>query len=328
MEANGFMFAVNPEAGKGRGLVYGKRIEQMFGRASVVYTSRNGPDSAFNLGRRAALDGIRTIVGVGGDGTKNLLVNGMMLSGVALEVLPRLGFIQAGTGNNFAKNIGIPAGFNEEMEVIRKGNSRCVDIGLLTAGNRKKYFLNVVSFGFDAEVVEMNRNFRERYGFVPKDLTYLLNASQKIFLGFPSYRFKLSGPGFSLDAEACLLAVLNGESYGAIFQIAPGADLCDGLFDVCLIDKVNKVKALEILIRATKGKHIGLPQVRCLKTASLTVSSPDLLPCEVDGEVVPKEKEYRISILPRALKVLIPPTLVGVQTPLVVKRKAPEFQTA
>jgi len=328
MESNGFMFAVNPEAGKGRGLVYGKKIEQMFGDASVVYTSRDGPDSAFNLGRRAALDGIHTIVGVGGDGTKNLLVNGMMLSGVALETLPRLGFIQAGTGNNFAKNLGIPAGFDEALQVISKGQTSSVDIGLLETKSVKKYFLNVVSFGFDALVVEMTKVFREKYGFVPKNLTYLLNASQKIFLGFPSYRFNLSGPGFGFETEACLLAVLNGESYGAIFQIAPGADLCDGLFDVCLIDRVNKVKALEILLRATKGKHVGLPQVKCLKTGSLIVSSPDLLPCEVDGEVVPKEKEYRISILPRALKVLIPPTLVGVQTPLVVKRKAPEFQTA
>ncbi|MDD2696696.1 MAG: diacylglycerol kinase family lipid kinase [Candidatus Pacebacteria bacterium] len=332
MENQGLMFAVNPEAGKGKGLVYGKRIEMMFREwgveASVVYTSREGPDSAFALGKRAALDGVHTLVGVGGDGTKNLLVNGMMLSGAPVETLPRLGFIQAGTGNNFAKNIGIPSGFEDALQVIRNGQTSSVDIGLLTAKNRKKYFLNVVSFGFDALVVEMTKKFKEKYGFLPKDLIYLLNASQKIFLGFPSYRLSLSGPGFSFETEACLLAVLNGVTYGAIFKIAPEADLSDGLFDVCLINKAGKAKALEILFRATKGKHVGLPQVRCLKTASLTVSSSDLLPCEVDGEVMPIEKEYQVSILPRALKVLIPPQLIGVQTPLVAKTKAPEFQTA
>ena len=332
MERNGFMFAVNPQAGKGKGLVYGKRIEKMFSsrgvEALVVFTAKDGPGSAFNLGKRAAQEGIHTLVGVGGDGTKNLLLNGMMASGVPFERLPRFGSIQAGTGNNFAKNVGAPEDFYEAMKVIRDGNTTCVDVGLMTGKNVKKYFLNVVSFGFDALVVEKTAALRDKYCFIPKDLTYLLTAARNIFLGFSSYRLCLSGPGFSLETEACLLAVLNGPSYGAIFQIAPDADLSDGLFDICLIEKVNKFKAVELLFRATKGKHVGLPQVKCLKVNSLTVSSPGLLPCEVDGEVMPAGREYQISILPRALKVLVPPMLLGAQRPLVAKSEAPEFQPA
>ena len=332
MERNGFMFAVNPQAGKGRGLVYGKRIKKLFAswgvEASVVFTTKDGPDSAFALGKRAALEGIHTLVGVGGDGTKNLLLNGMMASGVAPERLPRFGSIQAGTGNNFAKNIGAPGDFYEALRVIKDGNTTCVDVGLVTGKGIKKYFLNVVSFGFDALVVEKTAALRDRYRFLPKDLIYLLVAGQKIFLGFSSYRLGLSAPGFSFEAEACLLAVLNGPSYGAIFQIAPDADLSDGLFDVCLIDKVGKFKAVELLLRATKGKHVGLPQVKCFKVNSLTVSSPQILPWEVDGEVMLAEKECQVSIQHRALKVLVPPTLVGVQEPLVAKVKAPEFQPA
>ena len=332
MESNGFMFVVNPRAGSGRALAYGEKIKKLFAcrgiETLVIPTSKDGDNSAFALGKRAAQDGVHTLVGVGGDGLLNLLFNGMMASGVPLEALPRLGFIQAGTGNNLAKNLGVPGTFDEAMAVIRHGHTISIDVGLVTSPSTRKYFLNVVSFGFDALVVEKTRDFKEKYRFVPKDLIYLLTAGQNIFLGFPSYRLCLSGPGFTLETESCLLAVLNGRTYGAIFHIAPGADLSDGLFDAYLIDKVGKIKALDILRRAIKGKHVGLPQVKHLKIASLTLTSPDILPCEVDGEVMPSQKEYRVSILPRALKVLVPPTLVGVQTPIVAKAKAPEFQPA
>ena len=325
------MFVVNPRAGSGRALAYGEKIKKLFAcrgiETLVIPTSKDGDNSAFALGKRAAQDGVHTLVGVGGDGLLNLLFNGMMASGVPLEALPRLGFIQAGTGNNLAKNLGVPGTFDEAMAVIRHGHTVSIDVGLVTSGRERKYFLNVVSFGFDASVVEATANSRER-SLLLKGLTYFMAAGKKIFLGFPSYRLALSAPGFNLETEVCLLAVLNGPSYGAIFQIAPEADPSDGLFEVCLIYGVGKCKAVEILIRAIKGKHVGLPQVRFLRVPSLVISSPEPLPWEVDGEVMDAERESAVSILPRALKVLVPPTLVGVQTPLRAKSEAPEFQPA
>lgn len=330
MEGNGFMFVVNPQAGRGRGLAYAKKIEKLFVpwgiKATVIFTAREGLDSAFSLGKRAAEERIHTLVGVGGDGTKSLLLNGMMASGLSSEFLPRLGFIQAGTGNNFAKNVGIPSAFDEALRIIREGNTILVDVGLMSGRSVKKYFLNVASFGFDALIVEKARNFKENCRVIPKDLAYFLTAMREILSGFSSYPVVLSGPNFTFETETCLLAVLNGQTYGAIFNIAPGADLSDGLFDVYSIDKVNKAKAVEILLRVIKGRHVGLPQVRHLKTASLNVFSSVPLPCEVDGEVMPAEKEYRVSVLPRALKVLAPPILAGVQRPLFVQINSPEFQ--
>ncbi len=333
MKKKDYLVVINPQAGKGKALAYGKRIEKLFiswgVKAVFAFTCKDGPNSAFALGKKAAEEGIHTIVAVGGDGTKNLLFNGMMASGVPLERLPQLGFVQAGTGNNFAKNLSTPSAFGEAMEVIKYGYTILVDVGLVTSKSFKRYFLNVVSFGFDAEVVEKTSRFKEKRGsFIFKELAYLLVAGQKIFQGFPSYRLSLSSPGFTLETDSCLLAVLNGPTYGAIFNIAPGADLSDGLFDAYLVDKVNKIKALGILLRATQGKHVGLAQVGHFKTGSLNLASLTPLPCEVDGEVMPAEKEYQISILPRALKVLVPPPFVEAKRPLAVKVRAPEFQLA
>lgn len=335
MENNEFLFVVNPQAGKGRGLAYKARIEKAFrdwGIKALVIAS-DGPDSVFSLGKRAAQDGIRTLVGVGGDGTGNLLLNGMMASGVPAEALPRFGVIQVGTGNNFAKNAGVPSSLEEDLAVIRNGHTTSVDVGLVVSGNMRKYFLNVVSFGFDAEITEKARIQKEKFSFVPKALTYGLAALEEIWRGLPSYQLKLQGLGFSFDSRMSLAAALIGPTYGAIFRIAPGADSSDGLFDVCLIDKIDnnlqgKKRAVTILFRATKGTHIGQPEVCLYRTPFLTVSSPDILPCEVDGEVMPTEKEYQVSILPRALRILVPAVLATVQDPLVARVNAPEYQPA
>lgn len=310
MENGKFVFIVNLQSGRGKGLEYGKGIKEWFRSRGVdpvvSYTSKDGPDSAFALGKKAAKDEVDKVVVVGGDGTENLVVNGLMASGFPLERLPTLGFIQAGVGNNFAKNVGVPRGFERAMKVVMGGKTVLVDMGVLTTKSEKKYFLNVVSFGFDALIAEMAKDFKEKYWFIPRDMTYLLVAGKKILSGFPYYQFKLTGQGFDFETEASLLAVLNGSTYGAIFEIAPGANLSDGLFDVCLIDKISEMRAVEILFRATKGKHVQLPEVKLFRVSSLTVSSSEALPCEVDGEVLPAEKRYEISILPKALKVLVP----------------------
>lgn len=336
MERGGIVFVVNYQSGRGKGSEYEGGIKEWCRARGfdplVIPTSKDGPNSAFALGKRAAEAGVAKFVAFGGDGTFSLAVSGMMASGVAPEKFPTLGFIQGGIGNNFAKNIGIPKGFEEEMRVIFHGKTALVDVGVLTIKKKEKYFLNVVSFGFDAEITEAAKGLKEKCFFIPKSLTYGLTAVWEIFQGLPYYRVKLTGQGFDFDIEASLVAVLNGPTYGAIFKIAPGADLSDGLFDVYLIDKISndtkgKKRAVKILLCATKGTHIGLPEVSFYRTPFLTVSSPRPLPCEADGEVLPAEKKYEISILPRTLKVLVSPPVLAAQRSLVSKVEAPEFQS-
>jgi YegS/Rv2252/BmrU family lipid kinase len=281
--------------------------------AVVIVTTQNGPLSPYYLGKRAAEEGVDTVVGVGGDGTFNHIVSGMMNSGVPTNSLPRLGFIGLGTGNNFVKNIGIAhKSFGESMSTILNGRNSCIDLGLMEDldQGRKKYFLNVLSFGFDAKVV--SRTSKSRKSFLPKSLSYLKAAGQEIASGFTSYEVELVGTDFIMRREVCLLAVLNGPTYGAIFRIAPGAKMSDGLFDVCLVDKVSKIRALYILRRAIQGEHVALPEVNMLRVSSLTISSVDSkpIPREIDGEVISDGGRCRISVIPKVLKVLTPIVLV------------------
>jgi len=325
MESGERIFIVNPKSGKGKGLEYEKWIKEWFRTYGVdplvILTSKEGENSPFELGKKAAKRRVAAVGIVGGDGTANLFVNGMMASNVCPEEFPPIGLFPVGVGNNLARNNGIPHGFEEQMEIIIHGRTVLVDVGLLTTEKEKKYFLNVVSFGFDAEVTEKAKIQKEKYFFVPKTLSYGLTALQEILRGLPSYQIKVQGRGFTFDSRMSLVAALIGPTYGAIFRIAPEADSTDGLFDVCMIDKIEstlsgKKRAATILIQATQGKHLGQPEVCLYRTPFLEVSSSQSLPCEMDGEILSTGKNYSISILPKALKILVP------------EAYAPEYQSA
>ena len=109
------------------------------------------------------------------------------------------------------------------------------------------------------------------------------------------------------------MQVANGHSCGGIFKLAPHADVRDGLLDVCWIKKTNRLKLLWFLPKGIKGTHLSLHEVRkdshgrLPRVSSLTIHSDDEdIPCQMDGELFEPQKKYKISILPKALKVLVP----------------------
>ena len=309
------MFVVNAQAGRGEGLACKRKIEEAFGDSLITVTAPEGRNSAFNLGRRAVQEGVDILVSVGGDGTHNLVINGLMAGikekGLSFDNLPVIGLMGTGTGNNFTKNLGISSDFKEALEVIKNGHIRAVDLGLLTFKEEKKYFVNVLSFGFDGLVVAALKKIKEKkvYGLVPKrliSLIYLAIAVARIVPGLPSYKLILSDSVFHVEIEAHLLALCNGSTYGGVFRVAPKANMSDGLFDACLISRANRFKAAGLLLRAIWGRHIGSSHVRSFNFSSLVVSSLKPLPCEMDGEVISSERGYKITVLLGILKVLVP----------------------
>ena len=320
------LFIVNCWSGKGKGLIYKKTIEEWYEKRNekptIRLTEPSGANTVFNLGKSAALEGFEKVGLVGGDGTYQLAVSGMISSNVPLARLPLIGLVQGGTGNNFAKNLGLPKDIIEALEVIKYGQAVRVDLGKLILPNEEKYFLNVVSFGFDALIVEVSKRFKGRYPLLPKETHYLLAALGEIIRGMPCYQISIDKQE---PKEMILCAVTNGPTYGAIFRIAPDADLRDGLLDVCRIDRVGKLKALKDIAKVLKGTHVKLPEVSMSRTASLTVSSFEPLPCEIDGEVLLPQKEYKIEVIPGGLKILMLPELLPAQNPLYIKALEPKF---
>jgi diacylglycerol kinase (ATP) len=249
---------------------------------------------------------------VGGDGTYYSVVNGMIASGVSQERLPALGLIQCGVGNNFAKNAGIPKNLFQGLETIENGKVANIDIGKLITKNEEKYFLNTVSFGFDALITGVARRLKTKYRIFPKEINYLLAAVNEIIGGMKIYQISVDGQPAE---KMVLLAVTNGPSYGGIFKIAPGADMQDGLLNTCRISSVGKIKALKDIGRVIRGTHTTMPEVKMKKISLLTISSQENLTYQIDGEVFPAEKEYKIKVLSGGLKILVPQGLLKEKIP-------------
>ena len=256
----------------------------------------DSPKSAKNLAKRAIKEGFERIIVCGGDGLLNEVINGIME-----EKIPEnfaIGIIPTGSGNNFAKALGIPKEIKKAFGVIKSEKKTLVDVGKVN----QKYFINCFSLGFDAKINDLANEIKEKYSFLPRELSYLFAALKEIIFQIPSYEIEIIGE-INLREKLVLVAITNSPSYGGIFKINPGASISDGKLNLCKIYPVSKPKALYTLFLVTKGKHLKIPEVKTyLFSNSLKILVKESAFWEIDGEVKKPEKEFKVEILKSSLK--------------------------
>jgi len=278
-------------------------------------TEGEGERNAQNLAKKAIGEGFERIIVVGGDGLLNEAANGIMKSTNGLQPtlhppasrapIPfgfALGIIPTGSGNNFAKEIGIKKDVKRAFSIIKQNKIDLVDMGKVN----DRYFINCFSVGFDALINKIANDIKTKYQFLPRNLSYLLAALGKIIIGIPNFQIQIKGET-DYQNKIILAAITNSPSYGGIFKINPDALINDGKLNLCIIETVGKIRAFFDLYQVSQGNHTNLPEMKMLKFSfPLTISSPELLPYEVDGEVPEPEREYQISVLPKFLPILVP----------------------
>jgi len=281
-----------------------------------AFTTPDGENNAQNLAKKAVEQEFDKIVFVGGDGLLNEGINGIMQATGELQptrhppasrdLIPpdfTIGIIPTGSGNNFAKELGIPKDIKTAFEIIKKGKTTLVDIGKVN----NRYFINCFSVGFDAQINNIANHFKEKYAFLPKEESYLFAALLMIAAKLPNFEIKMKSKEISYQGKIILTAITNSQSYGGKFLVNPGAKIDDGIFNICIIEPVGKLRALFDLYKASQGTHIYLPEVKTFKFSSLlTITSPNFLPCEADGEILEPKREYKISIFPKTLRIFGP----------------------
>jgi diacylglycerol kinase (ATP) len=263
-------------------------------QAEHALTTKAGDEASLTT---QALDrGFKTIVAVGGDGTWSNVANAI----IASKVPARLGLVPGGTGCDLAKSLGIPprdlAGC---AQIIRAGNARSIDVGHV----EKRYFLNILGFGFDIAVLE--DSWRVRY--LSGSLLYLYCALRQIYR-FPGFPVELEVDGRAVQSyDLMMLVIANARVFGGGFQIAPTADLSDAQLDLVAFRNMNTLRRLAVMVRLMQGTHGTLPEVdagmgRCFR---LRFEKPPAY--ETDGEWNQAETtELRIETIPGALQVLVP----------------------
>jgi len=312
------MVIINTWAGMGRGQRCLRRIEKWREQIAkegievvIEVTQKLGEKNATHLARKALREGYDLIVSVGGDGTNNLVANGVAGTNIPVAL------VQAGIANNLATDLGIPKDTNKALGIMTQDKIKIesIDLGKVTWKSGERYFVTNFSLGLDAQVVQLAENFKQKYhflSFLPSigEVMYGIAWLKEIFhLRYPAVEFGITREKLTerKKEEVTLIAVVNSPTYGKILKIVPEADLRDGLLDICRIRKVKRWWILRNIFRAIKGTLRELKEVDIFPGArALTISSPENLLCQIDGEILPAAKEFTISILPKALKVIVP----------------------
>lgn len=282
----------NPAARNGRGEKHLRLVTGALDEENITYTlSRtSNPGDAALIARKAADSGEDLVLCVGGDGTVSEVAAGLAGSATALGIIP------AGTGDDFARYLGIPQNPLEALDIAASGVMRTVD----AASANDRVFINVAGSGFDVAVLRQTLRYKKFfYGIIP----YILGVLSAVF-GYGQMRLTVSRGGETISQKSLLLSVANGRYMGGGMCVAPTADADDGLFDVIYVDELARWKIPFLLAAFIKGKHMNWPVVHHFRCDEFTVTASDAS-LQLDGEIF-EEQTVRYKILPGAVKVMVP----------------------
>jgi diacylglycerol kinase (ATP) len=296
-----FFAIVNPAAGGGRcgdlANATLERVRQIGIELEVAYTK--GAGDGTTLARKAYEQGHRQFLVAGGDGTSFEVINGLFPE--ALERgRPKLAFLPLGTGNSFLRDFS-SEGIEHTISALKKGDQRACDIVRLRHTQGELYFLNLLSFGFPADVGELtNRRFKKwgRHGYILGVFSCLASLRHKTF------PFRLEGKG-DWDRSPCLfLAFSNSKFTGGEMMIAPQADTSDGLIEYVRWASVGRLKLLWLFPRLFTGTHIrhSLATHAAVRCVEFALDAP--VNVMVDGEIVRLQCQS-IEALPGALDAVV-----------------------
>jgi diacylglycerol kinase (ATP) len=289
----------NPHSGKGRGAQFVAPVLGALGGngREVDHSLTTRPGEEVELASRAASEGYRAIVAVGGDGTWSNVGNAILRSGRRV----RLGLVPGGTGCDLAKSLAIPPrDVRRCARIILDGHVRTIDVGRV----EERYFLNIAGFGYDVAVLEDSWSVR----YLEGDLLYLYCALRQLG-SFPGFPVELGCDGAQpRRREMLMLIFANARVFGGGFRVAPQADLADGLLDAVAFGNMGFWARLGIMHKLRAGSHLRSPHLESLRGRSFRLRFETPPAYETDGEWNrAASRDITVQVVPQALDVLAPP---------------------
>jgi diacylglycerol kinase (ATP) len=291
----GLFLIVNLIAGHGRCKALFPKVKAELDRRGIEYELHytNEPQEATDVARWGIEAGFRQIVAMGGDGTVNEVVNGLLGKDALLAVIP------AGTGNDFIRMLGIPADPFDALDVLTGGRERTMDLGRVADD---RCFVNGMGIGIDAKVARDVLEMKRLHGAA----AYVSAAVKEVFR-FKAFPVTIESSDWRLDATCLSIGVANGKYAGGGFKLAPQADVADGMIDISAIGDYSRLERLIRLPLVRAGKHPRWRKVQYRQLTEATIASPSKLIAHMDGEPyrLPSDP-FGIRVLPNALRVMVP----------------------
>jgi diacylglycerol kinase (ATP) len=293
-----FIIIANPTSGRQSAPGLATRVQQLLEqhgkRAELRVTT--APGDAGKFAADAVQQSAPVVIGCGGDGTLQEIATALDGTGTALGILP------GGRCNDFAHALGLSKRDAPEhlANVLLAGKLKAIDLGAAGA----KRFLTVATLGFDSEV---DRFVAERKMWLKGTPAYVY-AAIRVLLRYSAPQVKLKGEFGTHEGRVLLAATGNASCYGGAMQIAPGAKLDDGVFQICVVDRVSRLTVLRIMPRVMRGTHVSHPAVTMLSSRYVEIEAPGrpLTIC-ADGEAL-CQTPCRLEVRPGALRVIVPET--------------------
>jgi diacylglycerol kinase (ATP) len=288
--------------------VTGKRWHELAHRAAglglageTLFSER--PGHLIELAEQAARSGAELAVAVGGDGTLNEVVNGVVRSGAPTVVAT----IPLGTGMDFGRTYGVPTRFDDAVRVAVTGTDRTIDVGRVAYREwsgvpAERFVANVGSVGMSAAVAQRANVMSKRLG----GKATFFYALTRVFFEWQNTEVSVDlEDGTRREGRMHDVIVANGQWHGGAMWLAPDAAPDDGLFDVVLIGDVTKRDFVTTAPKIYKGTYLAHPKVELLRSVSVSVDAPERLPIELDGEQV-GTTPVRFEVVPGALRIRVP----------------------
>ena len=279
-------FIINPISGTGKQKGIEKFISKHLENFEIIHTQKAG--DATRISKESANENIDIVIAVGGDGTVNECLKGLVNSNTALGVIP------CGSGNGFAYHIGMDR--NTEKSVKQLKNIRIENIDTCTANGFP--FVNVSGIGFDAHIASLFVTLKER-GFV-KYAELILRE-----LSYNANEYTICYNNIKRKVKAYMIDFANASQYGNNAKISPMADLKDGLIDFVIVKDFPKWKIPIFIFMLLTGKIHLSKYIEIIKCNKMTINAENTL-IHLDGEPFNSSNPVEVAILPKSLKILMP----------------------
>ena len=268
------LFVFNPKAGKGKIKTHLLDIVDIFNKGGyeVIIRATQGPKDAYAQVKEYA-DQVDLIVCSGGDGTLDEVVTGI----VEMDSKTPLGYIPAGSTNDFANSLFMPKNMTKVAEMIMEEELYHCDIGRFN----QKTFAYVAAFGLFTDVsYETDQDLKNVLGHV----AYVLEGVKRLF-DIKSYHMKVTSDEVQAEDDFIVGMITNSRSVGGFKNLTgKNVDMNDGLFEVTLIAHPKNPLQLQEIITALVVAEDNTDLIYSFKTKKLTIESDEEVPWTLDGE--------------------------------------------
>lgn len=297
---------VNPIANRGGGERVIPEIRSLLTGHGLDYdlVRTERPWHAAELAQEAAAAGYDPVVAVGGDGTANEVLNGLMRARQGALGNCAMGILSVGRGNDFAYGMGIPLDLDAGCQVLAQGYRRPIDVGRVAGGlyPEGRYFGNGVGIGFDAVVGFEAAKMTWLSGFP----SYLVAVLKTVFLYYKAPLAAIEYDGQTLTQPSLMISVMNGQRMGGGFMMAPEGEPDDGLFDLCIAREVSRARIFGLIPHFLRGTQATQEPIHTGRTRSIVVTAAEgTLPAHADGETLCiNGRRLELELLPCQIDVM------------------------